>query len=65
MDWQRFAAIALLVSQGVFAAIIVMEPAELGLSVLLVKWLSIANVAVGILLNQLREVQKPPDVPHG
>lgn len=51
---QQHVAFVLIIFQGMLAVIVVTEPEQLGLSRLVVTWMSIINVGVGIALNQLK-----------
>lgn len=52
-DWL---VVLLMLFQTVLAAAIAAEPGSLGVPAVAVAWMAIANVGVGVLLNQLRRL---------
>ena len=56
--------IALLCFQAMLAAAII-APADLGLTHQAIAWMSVINVGVGVLLNQLRALGSPQPTPPG
>ena len=56
MNGSTWAVVGLLTLQGMLAVLVISTPEALGLTPVVLNWLAIANVGIGVLLNQLEKL---------